>query len=179
MTAQAESVEISENYVDILPLEIQFRYEDSSDQSRTTHQYQAYDLAYQHTAFRFELQWSQYYDSTGNSTLKINQTIRELNLGLGYRVYHLSEPNNKLDLSSFVVFWGGQTQTEIETILLSTKNSVLSEKDNVYGVGINLVGRINYFIAETDFKYLTSKNMSPLQVPVFGIKIGAGIPFDF
>ncbi len=162
--------------LDLLPLQLQMRYEDANDQTRTNHQYQAYSIAFQYENFRTELEYSQFFDSTGNSSLKIEQAIKEFDLGLGYRIYDLADPVEKLSLSGIVNLWLGQTQTSVDTTLLGVQNSAQSEKEMVIGAGVSLIGRISYFLIETDLKMLNSKNMNPRDVPVFAIKLGIGIP---
>lgn len=172
----ARAVVAPQMSLDLLPLELQMRYEDANDQTRTNHQYQAYGIGFQYTDFRAELEYSQFYDATGNASLKIEQSIKEFNLGLGYQVYHLADANQKLSLSGLINLWLGQTQTIIDTTLLGAKSTSESEKENVLGAGFVVIGRISYFMIETDFKVLNSKNMNPREVPVFALKLGLGIP---
>ena len=173
----AQQNEPNTSSIDLLFLQLQFRFEDANDQTRTNHQYQAYGLGWQQSFFRAEIEYSQYYDSTGNSALKIEQTVQELSLGLGYELYKFTDIERSLSLAAYANVWLGQTQTTIDTTLLSVQNTLKSDKENVLGFGASLVGRIKYFILETDFKMLNSKNMSPQTIPVVGIKLGASIPY--
>ena len=175
-TTLAQGSKVVEQRLDLLLLQLQMRYEDSNDQTRTNHQYQTYGVGYQYSDFRAELEYSQFYDATGNASLKIEEKIQEFNLGLGYQVYHLADAHQRLSLSGLASLWVGQTQTIIDTNLLGSKSTSESEKETVLGAGFILIGRISYFMIETDFKMLNSKNMNPRDVPVFALKLGLSIP---
>lgn len=167
-----------DRYLDILPVQLQNRYEDSSSQERTNRQYQAYTLGMQFSIFRAEFEFSQFYDKTGGGTaLNVEQTIREYDLGLGCRVYQLISDDRRLSLNVFGKVWLGQTQTTLDTTFATSQTQDVSDKDSVYGAGASALVRISYFAAEADFRFLNSKNMSPQTVPVFGLKIGATIPY--
>jgi hypothetical protein len=166
-----------DRYIDLLPLQIQNRYEDSSAQERTNRQYQAYSLGVQFSIFRMELEYNQFYDKTGGASLKVEQTIQEYDLGLGYRVYQLISDDRRLTLNLFGKLWFGQTQTTIDTTFAGVQSQDVSDKENVLGAGASALLRISYFIAEVDFRVLNSKNMSPQTVPVVGARIGATFPY--
>jgi hypothetical protein len=166
-----------DRYVDLLPLQLQNRYEDSSAQERTNRQYQAYTLGLQFSIFRMEVEYNQFYDKTGGASLKVEQTIKEYNLGLGYRVYQLISDDRRLTFNIFGKLWLGQTQTTVDTTFAGTLTEDVSDKENVLGAGASALVRISYFIAEADFRFLNSKNMNPQTVPVFGVKVGATIPY--
>jgi len=167
-----------DRYIDILPLQLQNRYEDSSSQERTNRQYQAYTLGVQLSIFRAEIEFNQYYDKTGSgSALIVEQTIREYDLGLGYRVYQLISDDRRLAFNIFGKVWLGQTQTTVDTTFAGSHTQDESDKNSVYGAGASALVRVSYFEIEADFRFLNSKNMSPQTVPVFGLKIGATIPY--
>lgn len=166
-----------DRYIDLLPLQVQNRYEDSSAQERTNRQYQAYTLGVQFSIFRMEVEYNQFYDKTGIATAKVEQTIQEYDLGLGYRVYQLISDDRRLTFNIFGKLWLGQTQTTIDTTFAGNQTRDVSDKESVLGAGASALLRISYFIAEADFRFLNSKNMSPQTVPVFGLKVGATIPY--
>lgn len=176
-SAASKKPEVEKYFLDILPLHLQYRYEDNSDQMRTNIQYQAYSLGLQISDFRTELEYSQYSDSTGNPSVKIEKAITEFDLALGYRVYVWRLAEHDMSLSFFGNIWFGQTQTKIDTTLLTSKSTLTSGPEQILGVGASVIGRISYFIMLLDFKMLNSKNMSPQSIPVYGLKIGTGIPF--
>lgn len=166
-----------DRYIDLLPLHIQNRYEDSSAQERTNRQYQAYSLGVQFSIFRAEFEYNQFYDKTGGASLKVEQTIKEYDLGLGYRVYQLISDDRRLTLNIFGKLWYGQTQTTIDTTFAGVQTQEVSDKEAVLGAGASALLRISYFIAEIDFKFVNSKNMNPQTVPVIAGKIGATFPY--
>ncbi len=166
-----------DQYVDLIPLQLQYRFEDSTAQERTNRQYQAYGIAIQYSAFRAELEFNLFYDKTGNPSLKIEQSIREYDLGFGYRAYQLISDDRRMSLNAFAKLWLGQTHTTVDTTLLTSQTSVDSDKEVVLGAGASLIARISYFFVETELKMLNSKNMSPQSVPVFAAKIGVSIPY--
>ena len=166
-----------DRYIDLLPLQLQNRYEDSSAQERTNRQYQAYTLGVQFSIFRMEVEYNQFYDKTGGASLKVEQTIQEYDLGLGYRVYQLISDDRRLTFNVFGKLWFGQTQTTVDTTFAGIQTQDVSDKENVLGAGASALLRISYFIAEVDFRFLNSKNMTPQTVPVFGVKVGATFPY--
>lgn len=171
-TAQAE------RYMDILPLELQFRYEDSSSQSKEIVQYQSFGIAAQQDQYRVGIAFSKNESRTGNTSLSITTQVIDYALTGGYLIFEISAPEKKRSLNIFVTGMVGSTQSKVSTQLLgSSANSATSDKNVMYGVGVTLVGRVKYFLLESDFKIINSRNYSPQNVPVVGIKIGASIPF--
>jgi hypothetical protein len=176
-SAWAQTEVAPDQYVDLLLLQLQNRFEDSTAQERTNRQYQAYGIAGQYSVFRAEFEFNQFYDSTGNQSLKVEQTLREYDLGLGYRVYQLISDDRRLSLNAFAKVWLGQTRTTVDTTFAGVQTTNESDPEAVYGLGASVMARLTYFIAEAEFRYLNSKNFSPQNVPVFAIKIGASIPY--
>lgn len=167
-----------DRYVDLLPLQLQNRYEDSSSQERINRQYQAYTVGVQFSIFRMEFEYNQFYDKTGSGTaLQTEQTIREYDLGLGYRVYQLLSDDRRMSINAFAKLWLGQTQTTIEQAFAGNYSKDESDKEMVTGAGASALVRISYFMIEGDFRFLNSKNMHPQTVPVFGLKIGFSLPY--
>ncbi len=167
-----------DRFIDILPLQIQNRYEDSSAQERTNRLYQAYSLGVQFSIFRMEFEYNQFYDKTGGgAALKVEQTIQEYDIGLGYRVYQIISDDRRLTFNVFGKLWWGQTQTTIDTTFAGIKTQDVSDRQTVLGAGASALLRISYFIAEADFRFLNSKNMSPQTVPVAGARIGVTFPY--
>lgn len=166
-----------DRFVDLMPLQLQSRYEDSSGQERTNRQYQAYSLGLQYSAFRSELEFNQFYDKTSSGSVRIENTIREFNLGLGYRVYQLISDDRRFTLNAFTKLWLGQTQTTVATNFGVSQSTDKSDQDMVLGASVSVLARITYFMVEAELRALNSKNMSPQTVPVFGLKLGASIPY--
>jgi hypothetical protein len=171
-SAKAES-----SYFDLMPLQIQLRYEDTLDQTRGTQTYKSYALAYQYHWFRSVAELNNLSDSSGNKTVGTQRNIVEFLFSAEYRVYQLLHKENNLSLDFFANAWGGQTRTDITTTFLSVQNTSSSDSDLVWGFGASALGRFRYLMIEADLKMLYSQNMNPQQVPVFTFKVGAGIPF--
>ena len=169
---------LAQRYVDILPLELQFRYEDSSSQSKEIIQYQSFGLAVQQDQYRLGIAFGKNESRTGNNSLSITTQVNDYALTGGYLIFEISAPEKKRSLNIFAAGMVGSTQSKISTQLLgSSPTTALSDRNIVYGVSVTLVGRAKYFLLETDFKIINSKNYSPQNVPVVGLKIGASIPF--
>lgn len=163
--------------IDIMPVQIQFRYEDSVEQTKATQQYQGLGFNYQRNYLRFGCDISSRLDKTGNASLAIEKKIQEYLFSGGYQLYQLQSQDQKLSLTWFGQALLGQTQTQVKTTLLGSSATSTSDKDWVIGAGTSLVGRYAYGLIETDLKILNSKNMSPQIVPVLSFKFGAGFTF--
>ena len=168
----------AERYVDILPLQLQYRYEDSASQSKEIIVYQSYGLAIQLNQYRLGLENSQNGSRTDSGNLSITTDTTEYSLSGGYLIFEISAPEKKRSLNIFTSLLLGTTQTKVNTQLLgSPPTTAGSDKNMVLGVGITLVGRLKYFLLETEFKIINSKNFSPQTLPAAAIKIGASIPY--
>ena len=169
---------LAQRYIDILPLELQFRYEDSSSQSKEIVQYQSYAIAAQQDKYRLGFAFSKNESRTGNSSLSFTTQVNDYSFIGGYLIFEISAPERKRSLDIFATGLLGTTQSKVTTQLLGTSPTMsASDKNIIYGIGITLVGRAKYLLLETDFKIINSKNYSPQYVPVVGVKIGASIPF--
>lgn len=163
--------------VDILPLQIQFRYEDSVEQAKATQQYQSLGFNYQRSLLRFGYEVSSRLDKTGNQSLSIEKKVQDYLLTGGYQLYQIKSEDQKLSISWFAETFVGQTQTDVKTTLFSSSTTSSSEKDWILGLGSSLVGRYSYALLVTDIKVLSSKNMSPQIVPALSFKFGFGFSF--
>ncbi len=170
--------EATNSYVDLNLVALQYRYEDTVNQTQATQAYRSYSMAFQYRQIRASAELNSFTDSTGNQSLAIEKKVSEYLITLGYQVYRLAQDENKISLDCFANAALGQTKTEVKTTLFSNQNTADSESDLVLGLGGSLVGRVHYFLAELDFKYLNSKNMSPQYVPVLSFKMGIGIPLN-
>lgn len=169
---------VAQRYIDILPLQLQFRYEDSASQSKEIVQYQSFDIAAQQDQYRLGFGFSKNETRTGNPSLNITTQVYDYALTGGYLIFEISAPEKKRSLNFFATATLGTTQLKVSTQLLgSSPTSAESNKNMIYGAGVTLVGRAKYFLFETDFKIINSKNYSPQYIPVMGIKMGASIPF--
>lgn len=169
---------LAQRYIDILPLQLQFRYEDSASQSKEIVQYQSFDVAAQQDQYRLAFAFSKNETRTGNPSLSITTQVNDYALTGGYLIFEISAPEKKRSLNFFATATLGTTQTKVSTQLLGfSPTAAESNKNMIYGLGLSLVGRVKYFLFETDFKIINSKNYSPQYVPVMGIKMGVGIPF--
>lgn len=169
----------SENrfYVDLILLQFQYRYEDTINQEKALQNYASYDLVFQWNDWRTGLQMSQLSSSTGNPSYMTEVKTKEYLAELGYQFYTLMSNDTKHSLGLFGAGYLGETQTTTDrTLLNSNKVHNESDPDTVMGLGVGAVARIYWLLLESDFKILQSRNMSPQQVPVFGMKLGLSIP---
>lgn len=162
--------------VDFSPLQLQYRFEDTSAQSRETLNYKSMGVAYQRDFLRFGFQYSWHADETGNTSLHIESEKKEYLVDFGYRVFSLEGKNDNLRLDLFAEAQLGSTQTQVSTTLLASKTSTTSDNDLVYGFGAAAIGRYSYFLLETDLQLLGSKAFTPRYVTVVTIKAGITIP---
>lgn len=170
----------SENrfYLDLILLQFQYRYEDTINQEKALQNYSSYDLVFQWNNWRTGLQMSQLSSSTGNPSYMTEVKTTEYLAHLGYQFYSLMSADNQHSLGFFGAGYLGETQTTTDrTLLNSSKVHNESDPDTVIGLGVGAIARVYWLLLESDFKMLQSRNMSPQQVPVFGIKLGVGIPF--
>ncbi len=171
--------------LDIMLLQIQFRYEDSVEQSRQLQNYKGLldipilelNLAYQINNFRFSLGHSYQFEKTGNKSLEIRRSTDEFLLGSGYRVLHIESPDKNMALDLFAQVFAGVTQTQVETKLVGVSSKSKSNPDSVFAAGMSAVGRYKYAVVEGDVKYINSANMNPQYVPAFTVRAGGCIYF--
>ncbi|MBC7421361.1 MAG: hypothetical protein H7328_11590 [Bdellovibrio sp.] len=170
--------------IDMMPIQVQLRYEDSVEQTRQLQSYKGLfgvplielNLAYQYKDYRFSFGRSYQNEKTGNQTLKIEKSTTEYLLGAGYRVFQKSSVDEALSIELFANAFYGSVQAEVVTNFFGS-SSLKSDPDQVFAVGTSVVGRYQILVVEADFKYLYSVNMNPQYVPVFAVRIGASFYF--
>lgn len=167
----------ADDFVDILLFQLQFRYEDSANQAIEVIQYRTFGIAIQPGIYRLGLEYSRNENETGNSSLSVRTDLKEYALTASYRLLQFAVPEKRRSLDFLLGGVIGTTQTEVRTQLLNNPSTSKSGSNLVYGVAASLIGRLHYFIIESEFKILTSKNFSPQIVPVAQIKLGASIPY--
>ncbi len=164
-------------YFDILPLQLQLRYEDSANQAIEVIQYRTLGIAIQSSVYRLGFEYSRNESETGNSSLSVRTDLKEYALTASYRLLQFAVPEKHRSLDFLLGGVIGTTQTEVYTQLLNNPSTSKSGSNLVYGVTASALGRIQYFIIETEFKILTSKNFSPQVVPAAQLKLGVSIPY--
>ncbi len=172
-------------HIDIMPLQLQFRYEDSVEQSRQLQTYKglfeipifANNLAYQLNDYRLSLGQSYQYEKSGNPSIEIRRSRSEFLLGAGYRVFQHVSTDETMTLDFFTNIFLGSTQTEVETKFLGVSSKSKSDTDLVVAAGASAVGRYKFLVVEADFKYLYSINMNPQYVPAFSLRAGGCLYF--
>ena len=162
--------------IDFSPLQVQYRFEDTSAQSKETVAYQSLSANLQKEFLRFGFGYSRHNDDTGNSSLHIETEKKEYLANLGYQALVLDGKNNNLRLDLFVEAVLGITQSRVATTLLGSTMLSTSNNDIVYGPGLAAIGRYSYFLLESDFQFLFSKAFSPQYVPIFTVKAGLSFP---
>lgn len=167
----------ADEVVDISLFQLQFRYEDSANQAIEVIQYRTFGIAIQPGLYRLGFEYSRNENQTGNSSLSVRTDIKEYALTASYRLYQFAVPERRRSLDFLLGGVIGTTQTDVRTQLLNNPSISKSDSNLVYGVAASLIGRLYYFMIETEFKILTSKNFSPQVVPVAQIKLGFSIPY--
>ncbi len=162
--------------IDLSPLQLQYRYEDTSAQSKESIPYRSLSASLQMDCFRVGFGYAEHDDSTGNASLAVRNEKKEYAADFGYQLFSAQGKNNNLRLDIFAEGVLGISQSQVATTLLSATTSSTSNNDLVYGLGAAAIGRYSYFLLETDFKYIGSKAFSPQYVPVLTVK--AGVSFQ-
>ncbi len=163
--------------IDIMPLQLQFRYEDSANQAIEVVDYRSYGIAVRHGLYRVGMDYSRRESQTGNSSFSVRSDSKEYALTAGYKIYEILVPEKNHSLEIMIGGTAGTTQTEVYTQVLASPSTSKAGTNAVYGVAASVIGRVKYLIIETEFKILGSKNFSPQWVPTAQIKLGASIPY--
>ncbi len=167
---------LASKWIDISLLQLQFRYEDTSMQSKETATYQSFGAAYQQDIYRLGFGYSRHQDQSGNASLSIENEKKEYLFDFGYQVFKFENDSKKISLDLFVDAIAGWTQSRVDTKLFSTSSSSNSSNSAVFGVGSSAVGRISYLLLETDLAILTADSFTPQYVPVLIFKAGLSFP---
>lgn len=162
--------------IDFSPLQLQYRFEDTSAQSKETVAYQSLSTQFQKDFLRLGFGFAKHNDDTGNTSLHIETEKKDYLVNIGYQVLTFEGKNNNLRLDLFVEVVAGITQSKVATTLLGSTTSSNSNNDLVCGPGVAAIGRYSYFLLESDFQYLISKAFSPQNVPAFTVKAGISFP---
>ncbi len=166
--------------IDLLPLQSQFRYEDTAVQSKELVSYQGFALAYQLESSRIGIALSRsHQDKTGNSSFSIEAKKSEFLVSGGYQIFHIEGAEQKLTLDIYGQGVLGVTQSEVTTNLLGSTTSNKSEQTLVGGAGASVVGRWKFLFTGIDFQVLTSSAFSPqfISAATFNF-IGFQIPLN-
>lgn len=181
LTSYAEPVnkkksETNKIFIDIIPIDLQYRYEDSSEQERAMRLYKGYELGGQWNDYRLALQWSQFSQKTGTAAIQIETEFQEYLLQAGYQLAAFKTADAKQSLSLFVHGDFGSTQTRVSRSLYSQSQSDQTVPELVLGLGGSALARIYYLLLQSEVSMLSSRNMSPKEVMRFDIKLGLSIP---
>lgn len=161
--------------IDILPLQLELRYEDTSAQTKDVVSYQSLSIAYQNEAYRTDFLYSQHQDQTGNASLNIEVLKKEYLVHLGYQLFHSELETQRLSLDFFGQAAVGATQTNVTTTLLGSTTTASSDNSLVYGLGTVAQGHWHFLVLQIGFDFLTSKSFSPQVVTVASINFGFNI----
>lgn len=158
---------------------LQFRYEETSEQSIDLRDYTHYALSYMYKGLLLGLEHNQLQDKSGSSSLGVKTQMKEWNLLVGASVFKLELKNLTADTNVEFVLFGvaGQSKAEIETTLIGQTQKSTSEPEAVAGLGGMILFRLDYFIAGLDARYMQSKAYQPNAVSVTSFKLGAN--FDY
>lgn len=164
----------ADGYVDILPLQLQYRFEDTASQTKDYIRYESYGAAIQSNQLRFAVDYSKHRDQSGNLSYNIETNRKDFILAAGYKVYSSDVQGVQLQLFGNGIL--GVGQTEVQTTLLGVTTSTKADQNAILGLGASLVGRYSYLVIEVDGKILNSKDFSPTTVFTSQLKVGLTIP---
>ncbi|MBC7740546.1 MAG: hypothetical protein H7061_00005 [Bdellovibrionaceae bacterium] len=174
----------SDFYVEVLPLHLQFRYEDTTQQTRATRTYQGIlNFALQYNQYRATYAQALHSDISTSGNVSVEQNISEQLISLGYGFFKVSSVPRAVSLN--LEFFGngyiGSTETSVDTKLFGNTTKSKGTPEMVFGLGASAVGRAfvkNFFaVSEIDLKLLYSNNMNPQTVPALGFRLGLGYRF--
>lgn len=172
--------------LDLMPHQLQLRYEDSVQQARQLQTYKGLfgvpilelNVAFQYDNYRLSFGRSYQTETTGNATLEIEKSKTEYLLGIGYQVLHLTSANEKSVMSLFLNAYYGVAQEEVSTKFFGATTKSQNDYDGVSGLGTTVTGRFfKYLITEADFKILNGVNLNPQYVPVIAVRVGGSLYF--
>ncbi len=174
----------TEIYVEVLPLQTQFRYEDSTEQTHATQRYDGWiNLGFQYNQFRATYTQASHSDSSGAGSLVVETKHADQLVSIAFRFLQLTS-TPQLTRLSFEMFgngYAGTSQTKTDTKLFGRTSSAQSDPEAVFGLGVSVVGRAFiarfYGLSEVDLKVLYSNNFYPQAVPAAGLKVGVGYLF--
>lgn len=167
---------------------IQMRFQDTLHQARESVYYKNYSVNYQMQSYILGLEYSQYSEDSGNSSLKVESQTDEWLMMAGYSFYTwiidrsiVQAIENKKNVSIketlrfefFLHVVLGKTQTQVKTSVVNASTTQKTDWDDVVGLGAAIQFKIGYFLTSLDSYYLQSKDFSPNFVPVTTLKIGA------
>ncbi len=151
---------------------LQFRYEDSANQSRLLKTGYSLNLALEiQNQFITALEYNIQNEKTGNSSLSITRDFSELNLSAGYKVFRINM-TEKNQLSFFGVGYLGQNKNKIKTELLGTSSVDESAPEISYGLGALAQLKLNIFLIEIDTRMMSSRSYEPQTVSVTDLRVG-------
>ncbi|MFZ3230837.1 MAG: hypothetical protein WA160_11580 [Pseudobdellovibrio sp.] len=158
--------------IDILPLQLQSRFEDTAAQSKEMVRYQSFGTAFQIDDFRFGYDYSSHANETGIPSLSIQTKTNESLFSSSYRIFNIEGAVSKLSLDLFVGIMLGLSNSEVQTRLLGASAVTSANSNMVLGLGTSAVGRWKFLILETEVKVLNSKDFNPSSVFATDIKLG-------
>jgi hypothetical protein len=163
---------VASNYIDLMPLELQYRYEDTTSQSKDNVRYESLGVAVQVEKFRIGIDLSKHRDQSGNASLNTEFLKKDILLILGYQIYEFQDKGSAWQYSAFVNGIAGSNQSEVNTSLLGNTTSSVADQSPIFGLGVSGVVRIKYFMAEVEVRALNSKGFSPATVYTSQLKLG-------
>lgn len=170
------AVYAADGYVDFLPLQLQYRYEDTASQTKDYVRYESYGAAIQSNQFRFALDYAKHRDQSGNLSYNIETNRKDFILAAGYKVYTLDAKATVMQIDFFANAILGVGETEVQTTLLGVTTSTTADQNAILGLGASIVVHYSYLVIEADGKVLNSKDFSPTTVFSSQLKVGLSIP---
>jgi hypothetical protein len=158
---------------------VQFRYEETSEQSIDLRSYTHFAVNYMYQRFLLGVEHNRMQDNSGSNALGVKTEMKEWNIlaGLSVAKFELKSltPHSNFELLAFAV--AGQSTAEVKTSLIGQSQTNTADPESVIGVGGLVLFRLDYFIVGFDTRYMQSKAYQPNSVSVSSFKIGAN--FDY
>lgn len=153
---------------------MQFRFEDDQEQVRKNHRYQNYNISgIIFDDYLVGLEFNQFKQSSGNSSLGVTQKFREFNLYAGYFFYsQLVDSKRSIVLDLGPNLYLGQNYFDTETYLGSSVVEAKGEPNFVFAAGFQGTLRIKFIMLQADFRYAYSRVYQPSYTPIYGVRLG-------
>jgi len=162
----------AENILDLTPLQLQYRYEDSTNQNKDYIRYESYGVALQIESLRLGFDFSKQRDQTGNESFNVENEKKDYLFIAGYDFYTIQEKKSIYRFDFFANGIIGSSQSKVTTNLLNASSSTTTDQYPVFGLGLSAVARIRYFMSEVEVRALNSKNFNPSTVFTTQLKLG-------
>lgn len=165
--------------LDLFPLAIQSRYQDTSQQTRDFTIWNSFSLNYSYQFLNFGLEMNQFHEESGTSALFFKTKTSDFLLSVGYQFLRIDDLTK--EKASFLLRaegYIGQNQVTINRTVSGVESTENADPDLVVGLGAVATGRFfKYLVTEVEARFLYAKNSNPQIIPVQTLRLGVGFGF--